>query len=74
MRNDLSKMVLIFYIFSSEPLVTAQHPLTVSDLGYVAHLTYKMVTVIVSAPSVAMKLKGLSIYKVPRTVPGLGQT
>ena len=40
MRNGLSKILLIFYIFSSEPLVTAQYPLTLSELWNIIDLLY----------------------------------
>lgn len=77
-RNGLSKVILKFYLCSLEPLVIALCLLTLSDLGCVTYsvfifLIYKVV-VIVPASVVARKLKWLSIYKVPRTVPGPGQT
>lgn len=40
MRNGLSKILLIFYILSSKPLVTAQYPLTLSELWNIIDLLY----------------------------------
>lgn len=64
----------MFCKLASEPLDTAQYPLTLGDLEQVTSvfifLIYKVLMIIVLALQVALRL---SINEVPRTVPDTGK-